>query len=423
MHTKIKIFLILLLTIFFSSNLLSITIDEAVKYALGNSEDAIIKKEDVKLLKETGKQATSSIKPLVSLNSQYIDLDTDREITTSNPYVLKDITAEVSGSQVLLAGGKIINSIRLKNNIYKQANILSLTSERDIIKNVKSAFNLVLLNKAMVEIEQDRVKQQKSELNDVEELKKVGMSTILDLRQAELMLNFAENALKSAETEYNKSLIDFNNTIGNIDKEFCLFEADGKLNSVENLNVLIEELNKRFLEDTIIDIQTTQALLEEKDIKRKITRSSYFPTINLVGSYKKNGTKTSELDNYWSSGVAMEWVIMSGGVIKSQDQMAKIEILKARKQKAKIKKTFLSLINKMKNEADSLSKRIKLQEKAVELSDKNYQDARAYYKEGAITLTRLGEFNLNYREARYNLQVLFYAQNELLNSVESFLYH
>jgi len=70
---------------------------------------------------------------------------------------------------------------------------------------------------------------------------------------------------------------------------------------------------------------------------------------------------------------------------------------------------------------ESLKQRISLQQEAVELSRENYEDARGHYRAGMITLTRFGEFNLSYAEARFNLLRIFFLRREQLTRAEALL--
>lgn len=84
-------------------------------------------------------------------------------------------------------------------------------------------------------------------------------------------------------------------------------------------------------------------------------------------------------------------------------------------------KALAGTINKLKTQVKSLDKRIALQEKTVELSNGNYEDARALYGNGTMTLTRLGDFNLLYAEARFNLLRLYYLENLIAIEVKALI--
>ncbi|MBW2368833.1 MAG: TolC family protein, partial [Deltaproteobacteria bacterium] len=85
------------------------------------------------------------------------------------------------------------------------------------------------------------------------------------------------------------------------------------------------------------------------------------------------------------------------------------------------KKELAGEVERIDFNAVALKERAEIQQETVALSRDNYKDARAQYRAGTITLTRLGDFNLAYAEARFLLLRVYFLQQELNSDVLALL--
>ena len=120
---------------------------------------------------------------------------------------------------------------------------------------------------------------------------------------------------------------------------------------------------------------------------------------------------TPALAENWQVGKAFKEVNLQG-YTRSSDRASLNQVTR----------TLSGTLNKLNTEVDRLDKRIELQEKNIELSHENYQDARSIYGAGTMTLTRMGDFNLLYAEARFNLLHLYYLENLVAMDVTALIH-
>ncbi|MBF0226241.1 MAG: TolC family protein [Desulfobacterales bacterium] len=415
----------------------SVSLDEAIDMAIKNSEAMKIVISQSDSIKGEADKQISIIKPQLKAEGGYLVLDTNKEnpLKKINPTYAsmlppeffslfeapdKEIWASASLSQVVFAGGRIWRSIQLKKNLYEQADILVRSSKKEIKALVKLSYYGVLLQKALVEVMKDRFEQRKEELKDAESLRDVGMGTALDVRQAQLALNISTDTLTDGEAKYQEALINFNLALGRSGKDPIL-NPDGKLERSPTLPENIKKFEEYLNNDTLIDIQALKKEVNSANLQYKIAKGEMFPTVGLIGSIKTSGDETSDMSESWAIGAQLTWDIYNGGLIGAKKAVAISQKKKANDSLIKKRKEYEGLLENLKIQAQSLEKRIKIQEETVVLAKENYNDGREFYRAGTITQTRLSEFNLYYSEARFSLLGVYFKELELLTKIQALI--
>ena len=118
------------------------------------------------------------------------------------------------------------------------------------------------------------------------------------------------------------------------------------------------------------------------------------------------------MDQSWNIGVQVQWNIFDGGLLRASRSSQRTQLVIQTEKLTQTLRQLTAETQKLEVNLKSLDVRINLQTSAVDLSQRNYEDARGHYRAGTITLTRLGEFNLVYAEARFNLQQLYYLKRQ-----------
>ncbi len=402
----------------FSAN--AITREAAIQYALEKSESMRIVEESAKSVRAEAQKVTAFTKPQISLESLYLEMGDNSD---PNPFFEtpdRNMSAEIVGSQLLFAGGRIWRSLELEKKLWNRADLQYSTGKRDIVKGVKMAFDTVLLEQAVMDILTDRLRQRQNELDDAKDLREAGMVTSLDVRQAMLNLNFAQDALKEEETSYREALIDFNLSLGRSGEEDPWI-PEGKLEEIPNMEILLGRLKTAFSNGKLLDIVTKKNQADAAELSYEIAKGEGLPAVALVASGKMDGDELDETDESWNLGIQLNWNIFDGGLVRAKTASALSELRMADENLKKTEKMLAGEIEKIGITIRSYEERIRLQREAVNLSRQNYEDAREQYRAGTITLTQLGDFNLGYAEARFILQRLFFSRRGLLNNTEALL--
>ncbi|MGE0085564.1 MAG: TolC family protein [Desulfococcaceae bacterium] len=398
----------------------AITREAAIQYALEKSESMRIVEESAKTVRAEAQKITAFTKPQIGLESLYLEMGDNSD---PNPFFEtpdRNISAEIVGSQLLFAGGRIWRSLEMEENLWNRADLHYSTGKRDIVKGVKMAFDTVLLEQAVLDILTDRLGQRQKELDDAKDLREAGMVTSLDVRQAMLNLSFAQDALKAEETSYREALIDFNLSLGRSGEEEPWI-PEGKLEEIPDMEMLFRQLKTAFSNGKLLDIVTKKNQADGAELSYEIAKGESLPEVALVASAKTEGDDFDETDESWNLGIQLNWNIFDGSLVRAKTASALSELRMADENLKKTGKMIAGEIEKIGISIRSFEERIRLQREAVNLSGQNYQDAREQYRAGTITLTQLGDFSLGYAEARFILQRLFFSRRGLLNNTEALL--
>ena len=394
-----------------------ITCKEAVNFALKQSETIHITNAQAKTIKESGKQSIAFIYPQITTQAHYLEMDSNKEDSILFPFLNspnRDVSASIQFSQLLFAGGRLWMSKALKDNFDSIAGLTKKMGKRELAKEVRLAFYQSLYQQAAINILKDRLKQRKTELEDAIDLRNVGVVTSLDVRQARLSLNLAKDELNEASASYQDVLIEFNTILGiSSDKNDELFVPEGSLSGAKNIPEILKKLNEALKNKSLIDSKMAQLNSESNKIQYKFEKAKRFPELSLIAQAKKNGDDFDNCFNYYQAGAQITYPLFDGFLIRSQISEKYQEFRKSKEQEKKTNKILTGNIRSLHINHESIEKRIGLQKQAVQLSKENYEDARGQYRAGAITMTHLGEFNLSYAEARFNLLRIYYIQREL----------
>lgn len=416
------VFVTALFFVAFQYSSIAATMEEAVRIALENTEAARIVEESSKELREAGNQVAAFVYPQLTLEAGYTEMGNNAE-ESPIPYLNapdRDISAGVTGTQLLYAGGRIWRSLDLRRNYHAQADLNEKSGKRDIVKSVRSAFNNYLYQKAALDIYISRLSQRHDEIDDAKDLKDAGMVTSLDVRQANLNLNFAKTQLQAGEAAIKEALIDFNLTLGRPSSEEFLV-PEGDLGQIQDMAEIIRKLYETVSENAFLDTEFLDTRFNAAELNHKIAHGEYFPEVALVASGKSNGEEPGEMDESWTIGVQLEWDFYDGGRVRAQKALARAQMRQAKENLAQTQKELFGTVDKININIQSLEKRVEIQKEAVELSKRNYEDARSQYRAGTITHTQLGEYNLSFAEARFNLLGLYYMQRGTVTSALALL--
>ncbi len=424
----------------------AITLEDAIEMALTEGQDARIADEEALMVKATGRQKTSFAGPQLELGASYMEMGTNAE---PSPYFItpeKDYSYSAEASQLIWSGGRLIKSFQLVRSSDRLAGLTRLSGRRDVRRDVAISYHEVLFHDAALDLLRDRVAQREQELMDAEDLEIAGMVTPLDVRQARMHLNLAHEELQAALVERARSVVGFNVLLGR-SAEFLIEAGESQVEAVEaqpsrlasvspSEEALLPEGRLRRaegMEDTLLaiedgdlrarllDLRLLRERLRQADLEYGMAWGARMPEVRIVGTWEKSGQEQDGLDEEWSAGVVLSMSILDGGLRRSTQARAKSQKRAAEAALQKAAKEFRGLVQTLRLDARSLDLRIGLKQEAERMAEENYADARAHYRAGTITLTRLGEFSLAYTEARFGLLELFYKEQSLLAQAKSLL--
>ncbi len=398
----------------------TVTLEEAVNYALEHAEAIRISRESAAALRARGRQRTAFTRPQVEVDAGWLEMWNNAPENPLFESPEREISAGASASQLLWAGGRIWDGRRLERSLGREADLMVSAGERDIREAVRMAFDAVLFHRASVAILKDRQGQRRAELADANDLWEVGVVTSLDVRQAKLNLNFASDALTSGEADLEDALIQFNLAIGR-PVEAARWSPEGELTDVADPDAVIGRLRAARGDGGLLDIRAGKARAASAGAAREMTKGERWPELRAVTSLETSGEEWDDADESWAVGVQGQWNVWDGGLTRHRRLESEADLRRAEAELRRTQKALAAEIDGIIVDIRSIAGRIGLQKEAVTLSRENYEDARGQYRAGTITLTRLGDFNLNYAEARFNLLRLYFLLREQLTRAEAVL--
>ncbi|MBW1988406.1 MAG: TolC family protein [Deltaproteobacteria bacterium] len=394
-----------------------ITRDQAVKYALEHSDELAASRHESEALSAQGRQAASIAWPHVSTQAGYNELDTNAPAFPNpllNPWFFpeRDISAKVQASQVLFAGFRVLNSLKLKSSLYEQATLSYDASRRGVVRRVKDAFDSVLLARASLEVLRDRAEQAQAEFQDAKDLYDAGMVTSLDVRQARLALNTTQMAVREAQAALDTAITGFNQLIGRPPGEEPLV-PEGDLSETPEVELLVDALFSSLESWNFPDVDLARTREKSALYQKKVAGGRLFPEVAAVGTAETSGQEFDEMYESWTAGINLKWDIFDGGLIWAQRAEAAARHKRASAGVSAAKKEIVAAVRRIRANLDGVNARIGLAEETVKLSEQNYQDARGHYRAGTITITRLGEFSVAWAQARFSLLSLYREKRAL----------
>ena len=406
MKKVLNIFLICLLLAPNVSAQEELTISSAIKKTLENNLDIEVSENFKRIAKNNSSILNNNYLPNIQLGSEINTNIQSIEIETPNGISgTLDDTQTDNSSAVLSIDYNIIDASGRKYNYKKSKELYSKSNleVQEIIENT-------ILQLFTVFFEVGRLSEEKEILKNSLDISKrryerrllefeYGQTNNLEVLNAEVDVNSDSiNLLNTSKKLFNaKSDL---NLIMNVD-----LESEFNINtSIDFLDQ--DEINSIFSNDIN---NNTRLLIIEKDIiisnlERKIAKSSYLPTLGLIGSYGWNESindnpyafYNKSISDGFSAGINIRWDIFRGGKKIIANKNAEIsqensELIK--------KKTVLELKKELRNAYQTHLNNLfilQVQRKNLNTNKNNFDRNIERYKIGQVS-------SIEFRRAQLNL--------------------
>ncbi len=404
-----KILNILLILFLIAPNVIAqeeLTISSAIKKTLENNLDIEVSENFKRIAKNNSSILNNNYLPNIQLGSeintniQSIEIETPSGISGT-----LDDTQTDNSSAVLSIDYNIIDASGRKYNYKKSKELYSKSNleVQEIIENT-------ILQLFTVFFEVGRLSEEKEILKNSLDISK----RRYERRLLEFEYGQTNNLeILNAEVDVNSDSINLLNTSKK------LFNARSDLNLIMNVDLESEfniNTNIDFLSQQEIDnifsydiTKNTRLLIVEKDIAisnldKKIAKSSYLPTIGLIGSYGWNESindnpyafYNKSISDGFSAGINMRWDIFRGGKKIIANKNAKINLENSELTK---KKTVLELKKELRNAYQTHLNNLyilEVQRKNLNTNKNNFDRNIERYKIGQVS-------SIEFRRAQLNL--------------------
>jgi outer membrane protein TolC len=222
----------------------------------------------------------------------------------------------VQATQVIYAGGQIAAAIRIAK-FTDDSSYFSLRDTVDqTIDTVRQQFYTVLLDRALITVQEESVKLLQDQLKDQQNRFEAGTVPRFNVLQAEVALANQIPQLISAKNAYVVSEYTLAKTLG-IDpgpQGQTTYYAVGNLDVRERPISLRDAIEIAVDHRPFLKVQRLSVLIQKENIK--VALAGYLPQLNFAGGYEvRNSALTSHLDDTidgWFYGFTGQWNIFDG---------------------------------------------------------------------------------------------------------------
>ncbi|MCK4325696.1 TolC family protein, partial [bacterium] len=186
-----------------------LTLNQSIEFALENNAEVLIKKEELKEAAAGIKEAKSGLLPQLTANADYYNYHDHPYLTYEENY-----QTNVSLTQVLYAGGQLINSLRQSKLNLEATGEKQNRTRQEIIFKVKEDFYRVLLAEEFVRINQETLSLAEEQLRIARERYHAGEVSNYDVLRAEVEVATVKPELVKAENYFEVAQNEFKFILG-----------------------------------------------------------------------------------------------------------------------------------------------------------------------------------------------------------------
>jgi outer membrane protein TolC len=319
-------------------------------------------------------------------------------------------------NQLLFNGGYIVG-IQTAKLAEKLAQKNQVKTKQDIVSQVIEGYYLVLLSEESVKILETNIANLREIYRKTEPMVKVGMIEQLELDQLSVQVNSLDNALKSAERQYEMAKNLLRVQLGvTAETELELTQTLAEIMDEKNTAELLMDTSFEVTENIDYQLMNVQEAMTEKQIKMQ--QANYLPTLSGYYNYTEKILKPAfDTSPKHMVGLQMNIPIFSSGERRSQVRQAKIDLETTRNNKALLGDQLSIQYKELQFNLRSAYESFETQQKNIEVARRVYEDIQRKYEQGMISGIELTTADNNYLQAESEylnsmLEVL-QAQNQL----------
>lgn len=383
-----------------SGEVLKMSLEECIEYALGNNYNRQSTQLDESAHENTYQQ--SKLERLPNLSATL----SENLNHTSNNKATWDGNYSLSAGVTIFQGGQINQTIKKNQLSYEQSKLKTTQYDNSLIINILQSFLTAIGNEELLNYQQSLLSASEAQVKQGEARLKAG--EILESDYMLLEAQFASDRNNVLETTINRD----NNLLSL--KKLLSIDLTVNLELVYPDTDYIDELKLMPTEDAVL--QQAMATLPEIEISNynveiaetglKISKSAFYPTLSLNGSigsghnlnFKEYGTQVSDRFNQ-QVGITLSVPIFNRGKTKANVTQSRISLQQAELEQMQTELDVQqTILGEYRNVVAAVSKyeASEVKEKAYSMSFDSYT---LKYNAGAITTVELLQQQNNYISA------------------------
>lgn len=412
----------------------TITLKDAINYALANHETIKLAKLDIEKGLNVVQETRAGAKPQISATSS----------VTVNPLVQQFVLpGEAFGGEpgtfIAIKAGQPWNAmtnLQISQQLYNQQlftglkaaqksaefyDLLKEVSEENVVQQVATNYYQVIVNQQKLGLIEDNLERINKLQSVLQGLFDNGLGKKIDIDRVKVnRVNLETQKLQLFNAiEMQKNLLKFSMGMP-VSEEIVLPNED-----IQKL----ESLTSTLLIDPNVDVESIVGVrvLRKQDelytLQRDAKRAEFFPTASLSGQYTQS-TQSGKFNLYTKNALNFNTAnislninipIFDGGAKRARVDQAKVDILKNQQEISSTTKSLRMAYENAKIQMNNSLDAIQNQKANLALANEVYEDINNNFKLGLVTLTDLlnAESELTSTQNAYNDALLQFKVSEI----------
>jgi len=396
------------------------TVDDLILKAMENSPELKIYASQYSASKERINIADANYLPIINLS---VDAGAfgQSDILHQKPDNMVDSTGvkgSISAKQLIYDFGKTGGNYDYYKYDSKSYNMSNKQEISNKIKDVKIAYYEVLHAIALIDVNKENVKLNKSQLYRSQKYFDAGIRTKIDVSDAKVQLIKAQLNLKKSEYNLQIAYANLDRVIGftNVNRDYDVYterlDMQDLFSSLNNYELSLSD-SIYYGYDNRYEIKKYMA--KQKSSLAKITQANaaYYPSVFLAGNYTKYEVEDDDFkqnipENQWAATVNLQWNLYEGGATIASEQENKIKLNISNSEllvsKLKIKQEITEAFINVNKSKDS----VKLSQSLLIVSSEKFDQASKRYENGLSDYIELQQARQGYIDAKASLVLDYY---------------
>ena len=396
-------------------NSIDISLEECIKFALGNNPRIQAAMQDVFASDYRIRQAWASYFPQFGWQTGYTRIrqlqlsDVFRQNLVFNYFVL----GQISASQMLYDFGVTQNQVtirKLDNQGYK----ITLTGTvNDVICEVKKSYYSLQYAIEAKKVAEDMVAKYSAFYDQAKAFYTVGTKPKVDVTIAEVNLSNAKLTLIQAENAVDIAMAKLNNAMGL--PYFNKYKINESLR-YEPCDVTLESAIK-IAQESRPEFQLAEVKVEEARQNVKLVKKSYFPQLSVEGQFQVGG-RTPASNYGYNFGGYLNFPTINGMLIKNEIKEAKALHSKEQANAINTKNNIYYEVQESYFSLKEKKNKIPVAFLGMKQAKENYELSYCRYKVGVGNPVELKEAQVQYQNAQLTYYQTMYEYNTARATLE-----
>ncbi len=392
---------------------IKMTVEDAIQTGLKNSKTLDASSMKVVAAEARSKEVFAGLLPAVKFNASYrrlsevdpFEINTPFGNLVVSPSILDNYTTQLTVSQPLFAGLRLISSSKIADKNYEASKEDFQKDQSDLIYNIQNAYWNLFKAEQMKKVIDENLEMIQAHVNDATNLLNAGLLTQNDKLKLEVQLSDAQLKQLDASNNVRLAMIGLNNVLSipltteiEIASEVKRSEADfGELNTL--VNAAIEERP---------EVKAAKLRVKAAEYGVTAARAGWYPQISVSGNlyYSRPNQRIvpaeDKFNSTWDVGVNLSMSIWDWLTTAHQTEQAKAQLAQGIDALGIVKDGVSLEVNQYYLLVNQSKRRIELSELTVKQAEENMRVTSERFKGGTALSTDAIDAEVSLLSAKIN---------------------